>query len=177
MDALSYIHSVDLSGTPRGIVTMDAATDAGPVFEKAKRSVAGRRLYCFFPSPPPSMANIREAISDSALLAQLVANKQTDSQSDPLAWFSAYTKVLQNVGWVVQDSGFTDYDAGGTGVEVNQEIITVMSVALGNGAGRTRNYYGHCDRAESNAAGQSLAHHLQPRNAERENRPLPGRPG
>jgi hypothetical protein len=130
MNALEYVKSINLSGIPRTPVEQDAVTEATPVFEDAKTQsqVVGSSVFSFAPGVD---ANIREAISDSALLAQLVANKQVPNQIDPLAWFTAYSTVLQNIGWTIQDNGFTDYNAAGDAVEVNQEIMTVMSVALG----------------------------------------------
>jgi hypothetical protein len=139
MNAIDFVKSVNLSGLPRTPVQMDAVTDASPVFDDAKNQtqLVGSSVLSFAPGVG---ASIREAISDSALLAQLVANKQVpfpadpaqaNPTADPLAWFSAYSTVLENLGWTIQDSGFTDYQASGTQVEVNQEIMTVMSVALG----------------------------------------------
>lgn len=128
--ATEFIKSIDLSGTPRGIVRQDAATDAGEVFDKAKAQaqVVGSGVFSFVQGVT---ADVREAISDSALLAQLVANKQASAEDRPLDWFAAYSKVLQNVGWTIQESGWTDYTAKGTAVEVNEKIIEVLTVALG----------------------------------------------
>jgi hypothetical protein len=130
MTPRDYIKSINLSGIPRTPIQQDAATDATAIFDDTKKQsqVVGSSIFSFAAGVD---ANIREAISDSALLAQLVANKQVPSQTDPLEWFKAYSTVLQNIGWTIQDSGFTDYSASGNEVEVNQEIITVMSVALG----------------------------------------------
>jgi len=128
--ATEFIKSIDLSGTPRGILQQDAATEAGEVFDKAKSQaqVVGSGVFSFAQGVT---TEVREAISDSALLAQLVANKQVSADEKPLDWFAAYSKVLQNVGWTLQEGGWTDYTAKGTAVEVNEKIIEVMTVALG----------------------------------------------
>jgi hypothetical protein len=128
--ATKFIKSIDLSGTPRGILRQDATADADEVFDKSKSQaqVVGSGIFSFAQGVT---ADVREAISDSALLAQLVANKQASSDAHPLDWFAAYSKVLQNVGWTIQESGWTDYTARGTAVEVNEKIIEVMTVALG----------------------------------------------
>lgn len=130
MNPRDYIKSIDLSGIPRSPVEQDAATDATPVFDDAKKQsqVVGSSIFSFAPGVE---ANIREAISNSALLAQLVANKQVPDQTKPLDWFKAYFAVLQNLGWILQDNGFTDYTASGDAFEVNQEILVVMTAALG----------------------------------------------
>jgi hypothetical protein len=128
--ATAFIKSIDLSGTPRGILGQDAATDGGEVFDEAKSQaqVVGSGVFSFAQGVT---TEVREAISDSALLAQLVANKQVSLDDRPLNWFTSYSNVLQNVGWTLQEGGWIDYTAKGTAVEVNEKIVEVMTVALG----------------------------------------------
>ena len=78
--ATEFVKSIDLSGTPRGILPQDAATDAGEVFDKAKSQaqVVGSGVFSFAQGVT---AEVRQAISDSALLAQLVANKQVSANA------------------------------------------------------------------------------------------------
>jgi hypothetical protein len=128
--ARDYIKSIDLVGIQRNILSQDAAADAGEVFDTAKTQaqVVGSGLFSFAQGVT---AEVREAISDSALLAQLVANKGFSPQQAPINWFKAYSEVLQNIGWILQESGWTDYTAKGDAVEVHQKIIEVITVALG----------------------------------------------
>lgn len=132
-DAKEFVKSVDLSGTPRGILRQDAAAETGIVFDQAKAQaqVVGSGLFSFAQGVD---ATVREAISDSALLAQLVANKRASGDAAPLEWFAAYSSVLQNVGWTLQEHGWTDYTTTGTAVEVNEKIIEVITAALGPSA-------------------------------------------
>jgi hypothetical protein len=128
--AISYIKSVDLTGTHRNIRSQDAATEAGEIFDQAKAQaqVVGAGVFSFEVGID---AAVREAISDSALLAQLVANKKAAVDTAPLEWFRAYADVLQNLGWVLQEGGWSDYSAQGTAAEVHEKIVEVMAVALG----------------------------------------------
>ena len=128
--ATDYIKSIDLSGVPRGIVSMDAATEAGEVFDKAKNQgqVIGSSLFSFAKGVDD---NVREAISDSALLAQLVANKKFSAEDQPLEWFRLYSEVLQNIGWTLQEGGWTDYSTSGKAAEVHEKILEVLAIALG----------------------------------------------
>lgn len=107
-----------------------AAENADAAFDAAKNQaqVVGSALLSFEVGLD---AIVREAISDSALLAQLQANHQIDFAADPQKWFASYAKVLQNVGWTVQDDGWTTADISGTNVQVNQQIKAVLAVALG----------------------------------------------
>ncbi|XVU28582.1 hypothetical protein ACQPZJ_16490 [Actinoplanes sp. CA-054009] len=125
-----YVRSIDLSDTPRGIVAQGAGEEAQEVFDAAKdqAQVVGSGLLSFAHGVTPE---VRAAISDSALLAQLVANKRASADKDPTAWYAEYSQVLQNIGWVVQDHGWADYTAEGKAAEVHEKIIEVLSVALG----------------------------------------------
>lgn len=128
--ARQFVSSVNLKGTPRGMLHQDAATEATEIFDKAKTQaqVVGSGLFSFAQGVT---AEVREAISNSALLAQLVANNEASNEQDPVAWFTAYSKVLQNVGWTLQDGGWVDYTARGTAAEVNEKVVEVLTVALG----------------------------------------------
>ncbi len=128
--AKQFVTSVDLKGTPRGILHQSAATESSEIFDKAKTQaqVVGSGLYSFAQGVTPE---VREAISNSALLAQLVANKKASAEQDPVGWFSAYTEVLQNLGWTLQDGGWVDYTAKGTSAEVHEKILEVLTVVLG----------------------------------------------
>ena len=128
--ARKFVKEIDLSGTPRGMLAQSADTEAGAVFEQAKNQaqVVGSTLLSFSKGVD---VGIREAISDSALLAQLVANKRVAFDAAPIQWFTTYSEVLQNVGWTLQEHGWTDYSATGMASEVHEKIIEVMAVALG----------------------------------------------
>src|ERR1035441_6233368 len=84
--AKTFVKSVDLAGTPRGILSQGAATEASEVFDKAKTQaqVVGSGVFSFAQGVT---SEVREAISDSALLAQLVANKKVKAEQAPLDWF------------------------------------------------------------------------------------------
>ena len=131
--AAKFVESIDLTGIPRRVVAQDATAEASEVFTtaKAQAQVVGSGLFSFAEGVT---ADTREAISNSALLAQLVANKQALAEQEPLEWYAAYRDVLQNIGWVIQDQDWADYTAEGTAGEVHQQVIEVLEVALGPAA-------------------------------------------
>jgi hypothetical protein len=108
---------------------LNAADDPGEIFNEAKRQaqIVGSGIYSFEQGVTPE---VRGAISNSALLAQLVANKKVDAATDPLGWFSAYLDVLQNVGWTFQEGGWVDYTTSGTSADVQEKILEVATAAL-----------------------------------------------
>lgn len=131
--AKAYVTAQDLSSIRRGLVAQDAAIETGEVFDKAKQQaqVVGSGMFAFAQGVTPE---VREAISDSALLAQLVANKSMSAEQDPVQWFNAYSGVLQNLGWTLQEAGWSDYSTTGTSAEVHEKIMEVLTVVLGPGA-------------------------------------------
>lgn len=133
-DRLEYIRAIDLSGTPRRITEQAPEADAGEVFDQAKNQaqIVGSGIFSFAKGVDSS---VREAISDSSMLAQLVANKKVNAGKKPLEWFSEYTTVLQNVGWVLQDSQWTDYSTSGTAAKVGAKVIEIVTAALSPAAG------------------------------------------
>jgi hypothetical protein len=140
---IEFVRSIDLSGTPyrvsttsstRGdILDPESLQPTGEVFDKAKTQaqVVGAGVFSFAQGVT---AEVRQGISDSALLAQLQANKKVSAEKNPLEWFAAYFAVLQQVGWIVQESTWTDYTAEGTAVEVHDKILEVMTAVLGPSA-------------------------------------------
>jgi len=76
-------------------------------------------------------AEFREAISDSALLAQLAAKQKMGTNKDPIAFFDAYFDVLANLGWVTQMRDTAKYDIKTDGMEVHEAILQVVTAFLG----------------------------------------------
>ncbi len=128
--AREFVQSIDLTGTPRWPLAQDAASEASEVFDTARSQaqVVGSGLFSFAQGVT---AETREAISSSALLAQLVANKRSSATETPTEWYTIYQDVLQNVGWIVQERGWNDYTTDGVAMEVHQKIIEVLTAALG----------------------------------------------
>ncbi|HCI13644.1 MAG TPA: hypothetical protein DFK12_06705 [Gallionellaceae bacterium] len=75
-------------------------------------------------------AERREDIVNSALLAQLAANKKA-SNSDIFKWYDAYFDALGQLGWVLQDSAFNAYEEQADGMEAHEAILQVATVLLG----------------------------------------------
>lgn len=126
-----YLTAVDLSNTPRGLVEQDAETEPGAaVYEQARAQaqVIGAGVFSFAPGIEVA---VREAVSDALLLAQLVANKQTSAEADPLRWFAEYTDVLTNLGWALTAGGWTDYGSHGAAADVHQEVLAILTAVLG----------------------------------------------
>ena len=72
----------------------------------------------------------REDVVNSALIAQLSANKKAPN-SDIFAWYDAYFDALGQLGWVLQESSFNSYDEQADGLAAHEAILKVAAVMLG----------------------------------------------
>ncbi|MDR6450021.1 hypothetical protein J2794_006161 [Paraburkholderia terricola] len=73
----------------------------------------------------------RESLANSLLLAQLVVKQQGVSPDDVKAWYAAYGKVLQHLGWLVKTTSVTKFEEGSNQFEVHEAIVAVAELALG----------------------------------------------
>jgi hypothetical protein len=80
-------------------------------------------------------AESRQDIANSALLAQLVAKKKVPDSTKVYDWYREYFNALTNVGWVIQDEGFTQYSTSSDDADVNSAILSVAGTLLGPGVG------------------------------------------
>jgi hypothetical protein len=80
----------------------------------------------------------RKDVCNAMLLAQLVAKRKVplpDSESGVKAWYAAYFDALSNIGFAVQDHGFTQYQKKGQSFEVHEAILDVAAALLAGAPG------------------------------------------
>ncbi|WP_408591285.1 hypothetical protein [Novosphingobium sp.] len=80
-------------------------------------------------------AEFRQAITDSALFAQLAALHKVGPNADPMKFFDAYFSYLLQLGWLVQQRDTSELEFKGGGLDVHQEIIGVITAFLAPIAG------------------------------------------
>lgn len=114
------------------MLPMGTTFDSQPMFDstKAQAMVVGSDIISFGSNVE---ASFREAISNSALLAQLAVNQKISAEKDPLGWFDAYFNMLSDLGWTAQGRDTASYNFSGTGIEVHKAIIDVANLFLGKG--------------------------------------------
>lgn len=129
--ARTFVGSADLPARPTDVVAQDSTT---LIFETTKQQavVVGADVIAFASGVE---ADVREAISDSALLAQLVANQKDPDQKNVLGWFKNYFTVLQTIGWTVQENGFVKFSESTAGFETHESLLEFAAVALGPAVG------------------------------------------
>ena len=131
--ANAFVSGADLKGLPDYHSALAVLGPAG--FEadtgKTQSVLVGSTINSFVKGVS---AERRDAINDSSLFAQLVANKQVPNQSDLAAWYSAYFDALTNVGWTLQSRSFSTFEAGSEDADVHEAILTIASGLLGGTA-------------------------------------------
>jgi hypothetical protein len=127
--ARAYISGIDLP-EPFVIAQDLDGEDLEHPFDAVKdqASVVGQDVIAFTSG---TEVELRKAISSSSLLAQMVADRRVPDKKKIYDWYDAYFEVLRNVGWVVQDQGWAQYEEGGDGFEVHEKIAEVAAVLLG----------------------------------------------
>jgi hypothetical protein len=61
----------------------------------------------------------------------LAADQTVKERSKVFEWYDAYFHVLTNLGWVIQDKGFSSYEEKAEGLEAHEAILKVATVLLG----------------------------------------------
>jgi hypothetical protein len=113
----------------------DAGAGGGmPEFDQAKNQalVVGSDVLSFTIGVE---ADFRQAIADSSLFAQLVAIKKVGADADPMAFFNAYFATLAGLGWMVQQRDTSEFTYKGTGFDVHEAVIGVITAFLAPIAG------------------------------------------
>ncbi|UKY52833.1 hypothetical protein [Streptomyces inhibens] len=73
----------------------------------------------------------RQDVLDSALIAQLAANKAHPREDDVIAWYHKYTEVLEYLcGWVIQGKEFSHWEAHSASFTVDKVIFEVLAAIL-----------------------------------------------
>lgn len=122
-----YLRNVSLDSLA---APMGATALPDVVFDNARKQavVAGSEVVSFTDEVEKEF---REAISDSALVAQLGANARFDAKEDPIAWFDHYFSILGGLGWTTQVRDTAKYSFTRTGMEVHEAVLDVIKVFLG----------------------------------------------
>jgi hypothetical protein len=68
---------------------------------------------------------------DSLLISQLAANKQYSAEDEPEQWFNAFSGVMNNIGWILEESDFSTYKAKGNVIEFESVVMDILESALG----------------------------------------------
>lgn len=95
---------------------------------KSQAMVVGSEVVSFVKGVS---AERRQDIVNCALLAQLAADHKVNDRSKIFEWYDAYFDVLTNLGWVIQDKGFSSYEESADGLEAHEAILKVAAVLLG----------------------------------------------
>lgn len=126
----NFLRDLDLGPVPAVAMGVEGTGAQAPVFVAAKEQVVvvGSDVMSFTAEVEPEF---RQAISDSALVAQLGANAKSDPKLDPIAWFDSYFSILGMLGWATQVRDTAEYRVEKQGMQVHEAITEVVTAFLG----------------------------------------------
>ena len=130
--ALAFVNKLELPPAPRRTRGTPRAKPQ-PVFSEGR---SGARIVgsAIVSSSAGTTSLVREFIINSSLLAQLAANRRVPMREDVFAWYDAYFETLDQLGWVIQERGFSEHRNIGNQVDVHQAILSVASTILSQSA-------------------------------------------
>lgn len=73
----------------------------------------------------------RKDVLNSTLLAQRAADKKYPDPADVLNWYEMYIDVLTQIGWVVEEKNFANFDSGNTLLEMENVVIDILVTMVG----------------------------------------------
>lgn len=126
--ARAFIDCAELPSYSRDPMAAAAAKTIDYDALKDQAMVVGSEVVSFVKGVS---AERREDIVNSALFAQLVANKKVPDRNDVFGWYDAYFEALSQLGWVIQSKTFNSYQEEADGLEAHEAILQVAGVLLG----------------------------------------------
>jgi hypothetical protein len=122
---------LDIDASTAATTTTTTTTD--PTFDASKNQavVVGSGVVTFAQGVPPER---RLAVTNSLLLAQLVARHNVPDASDLDSWYKQYTSVLANIGWLVETNSTTQTVDDSTDFDTHDAVLSIATALLGPGA-------------------------------------------
>jgi hypothetical protein len=130
--ARAFVASVTLPGPPAGSIRRMAVAFTA---ERAQATVVGSDVIAFAQGIDPSE---RDDIVSASLLAQLVAKKQEPAPAtldEVVRWYDAYFEVLSQIGFLIEDKSFVQYDTRSDSFEAHEAILEVAAALLAGSPG------------------------------------------
>jgi hypothetical protein len=129
-DARSFVRQAQLPPLFRAAEAAPLAIETPLESGKNQAAVVGSDVVAFVTGVT---AERREAIANSALLAQLVATTKVPERKEIYRWYNEYFKVLENIGWATQEASFAEYTEKANGLQAHEAILKAATALLGPG--------------------------------------------
>jgi hypothetical protein len=129
----AFVRSAALPPPPRRTRSAgDDAADEALVAGKAQAAVVGSELVSFATNVAPQW---RQDLINCSLFAQLWAKAEVADSTRIFDWYDAYFGALQQLGWMVQDQGFSVYVETSQNFSAHEAILKVAEALLMPAAG------------------------------------------
>ncbi len=127
-EALEFVRAAELPPPPKETTTTEAVAEFNFDKHKDQALVVGSDIISFVKGVTEQR---RQDLVDTALLAQLVANKQVPDPTHVFTWYGVYFDTLTNIGWTIQERQFVDHVEVSHNLEAHKVIIDLAEKLLG----------------------------------------------
>jgi hypothetical protein len=128
-EAATFIEQLELPPRPRrlrGAPAVESINDFDA--QKDQAVVVGSDIVSFVAGITPQL---RAAIVNSSLLAQLAANRKVPERNELRAWYDVYFDTLTRLGWQAQERGFSEHHETGEDFEAAKAILSIAGAIFG----------------------------------------------
>jgi hypothetical protein len=128
-DALNFVSRLELP-SPSALESLEGVAEFDFNAAKTQAAVVGADIVSFTKGVTEEQ---RRDIVNSALLAQLVANKNVPNKNDIFPWYDSYFDTLSKIGWVIQTRQFVDHLEKSENLDAHEAILAVATTLIGPG--------------------------------------------
>jgi len=131
--ARAFVLDVQLPPVDRAREPLLLDAEPGPAFDAGKDQavVVGSGVVTFAQGVSPQR---RQSVTNSLLLAQLVARRNVPDTTDLDAWYKQYVSVLANIGWLVETTSTTQTVDNSVDFDTHEAVLSIATTLLGPGA-------------------------------------------
>lgn len=120
--------SFETAANSYSAVTDSSESPVVPTEGKPEGYVVGRSLVSFVNNVPKQQ---KDDVLNSSLLAQLAADARYKVKEENQKWSKAYTEVMENIGWVMQDFQFHEIENKQSDFKLSNVILEIVSELVG----------------------------------------------
>lgn len=132
-DIVGYVSNLEVQPPSRRFpLFRSEATEAAPPVREGEEQafLADKSLVSFISEVK---GQNRKDVLNSALLAQMAANKKFPDEKDMLQWYQSFIEVLSKIGWNIEAAELSTFEASKNVFEIDKAIIEILTSALGGG--------------------------------------------
>lgn len=127
IDHLKFVNDLEVTGLKAAFPA--SRSDEVATANTGEQSFINAKSLVSFVSEVSSQN--RQDVLNSVLLAQLAANTKFPEEENSLEWYKEFIRVLNNIGWTIEEAQFSRFNSSHSVFEVQNAIIDIITTAFG----------------------------------------------